>query len=384
MPDSFTEVTSEGFLTRLGKSFAGLIIGPILVIAAVALLWWNEGRSVQAIVGLSEAGKAAVESQPDGFSPANEGKLIHVIGPATAHGPIKDSDLNLEFADQVAVTRDAEMYQWREHEESHTEDQPGGGQRTTTTYTYDKGWSTAATDSSSFKHTEGHENPPMPFGSQRFTAGDAKLGAYTLDEGTVGLFDLSQALKPEPPQGWVKSGEQLYKGDAAAPKVGDMRVRYEGLSSGTIVSVLAAQSQNGFAPFVAANGYQVHLAVVGDEPAALMIANQKKVESIITWLLRGGGAIVMFMGFTLFLSPLATFASFIPFLGAIVRGAAAGISFVITVPLTLVVIALAWLAYRPIIGGGLLVLAAALLYGLWRWHKARRPLPSPAAAAKPT
>ncbi len=53
------------------------------------------------------------------------------------------------------------------------------------------------------------------------------------------------------------------------------------------------------------------------------------------------------------------------------RGAAAGLAFVLTVPLTLVTIALAWLAFRPLLGVGLLILAAIAVYLLWRWHHAR-------------
>ena len=52
---SFTETTQQGFLSRIGGSFVGLLLGPVLIIVAVALLWWNEGRAVQAAVGLSTA-----------------------------------------------------------------------------------------------------------------------------------------------------------------------------------------------------------------------------------------------------------------------------------------------------------------------------------------
>jgi hypothetical protein len=63
---------------------AGLVIGPLLIIGAIVLLWWNEGRAVQAIVGLKDAASQVVEAQASGPSPANENKLIHVIGAATA------------------------------------------------------------------------------------------------------------------------------------------------------------------------------------------------------------------------------------------------------------------------------------------------------------
>jgi len=38
MSDHFTETTRQGFGSRLANSFAGLIIGPLLVIGAIVLL----------------------------------------------------------------------------------------------------------------------------------------------------------------------------------------------------------------------------------------------------------------------------------------------------------------------------------------------------------
>ena len=55
----------------------------------------------------------------------------------------------------------------------------------------------------------------------------------------------------------------------------------------------------------------------------------------------------------------------------------------LTVPVALVTIAIAWLVFRPLIGGGMLVLAAALLYGLWRWHHSRTAAHVAAQAAAP-
>src|SRR5689334_19588357 len=43
----FTETSSQGFGSRLGSSLTGLLIGPLLVIGAIVLLCWNEGRAVQ-------------------------------------------------------------------------------------------------------------------------------------------------------------------------------------------------------------------------------------------------------------------------------------------------------------------------------------------------
>jgi hypothetical protein len=160
-----------------------------------------------------------------------------------------------------------------------------------------------------------------------------------------------------------------------------MRVRYVDLPSGTTISVLALESGDGFALFTTKNGYQVELAAVGNRSAAELIEGQRKAEALLTWILRGVGMLLMFLGFALFLAPLSTMASVIPIFGRIVGGAAALVSLAIAVPLTILVIAFAWLAYRPILGAGLILLAIAVGYGLWRWRKSRSPsVPSTAPA----
>ena len=385
MANTFTTTSRQGFFSRIFNSFLGILLGPVLVIGAIFLLSWNEGRAVQAIVGLADAAKMVVEVAANAVSPLNEGKLVHVIGPATADAPIIDSELNLSFPGQVAIARTVEMYQWKEKKEEKTQNNTGGSQTTTTTYTYSKDWSDGSIDSAGFAHPEGHQNPAMPFSSSRYTASDARLGGFTLDSETLGLVDLTTPLKPAPPQGWSQSSGNLYRSvNPAVPAIGDLRVHYTSLPAGTTISVLAQQSRDGFAAFTTGNGYQVQLTRLGNAPAGLMIAEKKKAESTLTWILRGVGALVMFIGFSMFFAPLSTLASVIPFLGSLVRGATLAFAFVLTIPITLVTIAIAWLAFRPLIGGALLTLAAISLYALWRWHHGRTAVHVAAQSSAPT
>ena len=380
MTNSFTTVTQTGFLSRIGNSIAGLFIGPILIIASIWLLSWNEGRAVQAIVGVGQAGKMVVEATGGTVSPANEAKLVHVTAPVASSTAIKDDDLNLSFDGQAVVNRKAEMYEWKEKKTEKTHDNTGGSQTKETTYTYDKVWSEEPIDSSSFNHPDGHENPEMKIKSKGYVASDAKVGDFTLDPDTAGLLTLTAPVKTNAPDGWTADGDTFLNGDKAEPKVGDERVTYTGLANGQPVSVLARQSGGGFTSFVTPNGFKIDLATVGNQPASAMLEDKKKAEGMMTWLLRAGGFILMFVGFALLLGPLAVFASFIPFMGSIVRGAAGLASFAISISLTLVVIALSWIAFRPILGGGLLVAAGALGAVLWFFHTKRPVPPKPAAA----
>jgi hypothetical protein len=381
MADRFTETSTQGFGSRIANSLVGLVVGPLLVIGAIVLLWWNEGRAVHAITGLKDAASQVVEAEASGPSPVNDGKLVHVVGTATAQAPIQDADVGIGFADQVGVARTAEMYQWKETKTERTQDNVGGSSTTTTTYDYTREWSEDALDSAAFKYPDGHQNPAMPFRSKRFAASDAKLGGWTLGADVLDRIDYTQALTPDAPSGWTLSDENYYRGDPGAPKVGDMRVRYVGLPSGATISVLAKQSGNGFAAFTTKNGYQVELAAVGDHSAAALIENQRKAEALLTWVLRGVGMLLMFVGIAVFLAPLSTIASVIPLFGRIVGGAAALVALVIAIPLSILVIAFAWLTYRPLIGGSLMLLALAVGYALWRWRKTRAAAePAPVSA----
>jgi hypothetical protein len=180
MADRFTETSTQGFGSRIANSLVGLVVGPLLVIGAIVLLWWNEGRAVHAITGLKDAASQVVEAEASGPSPANDGKLVHVVGAATAQAPIQDADVGIGFNDQVGVARTAEMYQWKETKTERTPENVGGSSTTTTTYDYTREWAEEAIDSAKFKYPNGHQNPAMPFRIKRFTASDAKLGGWTL------------------------------------------------------------------------------------------------------------------------------------------------------------------------------------------------------------
>jgi Transmembrane protein 43 len=274
------------------------------------------------------------------------------------------------------------MYQWKEEKKEDTQNNVGGGTTTTTTYDYSRVWSDKPINSSEFKHPENHDNPEMPFRNAQFTASDAKLGGWPLDADVLGRLTLTQALMPDAPAGWKLSGENYYRGDSAAPKVGDMRVHYVGLPSGSTISVLAKQSGNGFTAFTAKNGDEVELAAVGNHFAAELIEGKRKSEAILTWILRAVGTAVMFMGFALFLAPLSTVASVIPILGDLVGGAVGLVALAIAVPLSILVITFAWLTFRPLIGGSLILVALIVGYFLWRWRKSRAPATPATAPAK--
>jgi hypothetical protein len=89
--DSVTEVTTTGWLQRIVQSFVGAVIGVLLVIGSIVLLWWNEGRAVEAIRALDQGARQLVEASATAADPANNGKLVHLSGAMTTHAPARDT-----------------------------------------------------------------------------------------------------------------------------------------------------------------------------------------------------------------------------------------------------------------------------------------------------
>ena len=90
MMDTFTEVTHQGFFSRIGKSIVGVLVGIVLSIAAFPVLFWNEGRAVQTAKSLDEGAGAVVSVSADKIDPANEGKLVHLSAKAVTDETLSD------------------------------------------------------------------------------------------------------------------------------------------------------------------------------------------------------------------------------------------------------------------------------------------------------
>jgi hypothetical protein len=103
--DTFTEVSHTGWLSRIGKSITGMLVGLILTVGSFPLLWWNEGRSVKTYQGLVEGEKVCVEASAEAIDPANDGKLVHTSARAEAKDAIADPVFGLQLPGTAASMR---------------------------------------------------------------------------------------------------------------------------------------------------------------------------------------------------------------------------------------------------------------------------------------
>jgi hypothetical protein len=93
----------------------------------------------------------------------------------------------------------------------------------------------------------------------------------------------------------------------------------------------------------------------------------------------------MVIAFAMIASPLSMIFAFLPFLEGIVETGTFLIAVTFAVPLTLLTIAVAWIAHRPLMGTGLIAAAVAALVLFQRMHRRSAPkFVSAAPLAAPT
>src|SRR6267143_3167674 len=381
MANLITEVTSQSVFGRIGRSFVGMLVGLALLIGSVLLLFWNEGRAVATAKSLREGAATVIDVPSDNIDPANDSKLIHVTGDTAAADRLEDPLFNISES-AIRLRRDIQVFEWKEKKESKTRDKIGGGKETVTTYSYEKAWSPDLTKSSRFKSPEDHRNPEkLQVPKHEFVAKDATLGRFKLTPEIIGKIPGDEALAVTDGQllnisSKIQSklkveGDQFYLGDDPAnPEIGDEKISFTVLRPGTI-SVVAAQTKQTFAPYATQNGREIELVEAGSVAAPQMFAHAQAANRLLTWILRGAGFAAMFFGGLLLLGPITAFAHVIPFLGSLVEIGFAIVAFLLSAIVSMLVIATAWIVYRPVLGGVLIVAAIGCIVLLKRLHTKR-------------
>ena len=219
------EVTTESWGSRLGSSFKGVLTGGVLFIAAIPLLFWNEGRAVKTAKALEEGEAACVSlPSPDSIDPQYEGKLVHLTGNAVTQDTLTDGLFPGISLKAIELSRRVEYYQWVESESTREEKQVGGSVKKITTYSYSKKWVSQPEDSSSFKEA-GHDNIVHYTGveNENQNAANVTLGAFTLTPGQISSIsgdkpvDLKDVTLPQELTGRTAvSGTVLYIGAPAS------------------------------------------------------------------------------------------------------------------------------------------------------------------------
>jgi len=422
---AYTETTTTGYGTRVGRSFKSIGSGFVMFCLATALLWWNEGRAVKTDKMLNDAEAACVDMEnPNKIDPAMDGELVCASALATTEDVLTDDKFGFSET-AIGMSRRVEYYQWVEHAESKSEDKLGGKEVTTTTYTYTTEWTNAPVNSTQFKDPA--------YQSRNFTiaqvedgeqwAENVKFGAYKLPESLfhsmssreavvlnlnadlLTQFDkaardvdlringnkavtttasqpaqVAEAVEAVPdsvktvvsdsiPQenkvdlDYVhQQGNVLYIGRTpAAPQVGDVRVTFEKIVPAK-VTIIAKVKGDTFTKFKAKNGKTFQTLVMGVQDSAEIFESEHAANNMWLWMLRILGIMLVIAGLKGIFGFLETILKVVPFIANIFGWGVGVVCTVVGVVWSLIVIALAWLFYRPLLGIALLALAGFLIW----------------------
>jgi hypothetical protein len=286
----------------------------------------------------------------------------------------------------LKLVRLTEMYQWKEESRTETRRTMGGAEETVTTYSYVQTWSDSRIDSSRFRRTEGHVNPQMRYTRREFMARDAMLGAFRPGERVLAQLSadtdvLVDRAQWEPVRRRLGQAAQVVDGrifvgtDPARPRIGDQRIGYRAAAAGP-VSIVGRQVGTDFQPYQTMAGDQLLMVRAGSISAADMFGTAQRGNAALTWILRGIGALVMFVGWGLIFRPLVVVADVVPIVGDILGFGAGLVAFLLTLVLAPLIVAIAWFWYRPLVSIAVLVVAGAAAAGLVCFVRWRRPAPA--------
>jgi hypothetical protein len=176
-------------------------------------------------------------------------------------------------------------------------------------------------------------------------------------------------------------GAGLYVGgDPSSPAVGDVRISFSKVPPAD-VSVIAQQVGASLGPYQTKAGDRLEMLEAGVVTADVMFKGAEQANTVLTWVLRLVGFLVMLFGLLMLLRPIRVVADVVPFLGTLVGMGLGLVAFAVAAPLTLLTIAVAWIAQRPVLGIGLILIALAI--GGWllsRFARQRRTAPARATA----
>ena len=344
-------------MKRIGNSFKGILGGIVVIIIGVCLLWWNEGNNVKNLKTTAEMDKTVIDVKSDSIDSKNDGKLIATSGKLINEKELTDSKFGVTVKTPI-LKRLVEVYQW--DEESHTDDDGD------TTYSYEKKWSSDIIDSSDF-HNAGHDNPKSKlYEDEVYTSDDVKVGAFSLSSNQINTLSTKgnftdfnketlNTLNLKVSSTYATNSEDLDN-----PKIGDVRISFI-YNNSSEVSVLAVQSGKTFTNFVSSAGKTVNRVMDGTHSGSEMINVIKSENNFLKWILRLVGTLLCVIGFGAILKPISAITSFVPILGSIVGAAVGLVSFVLGLCLSLIVIAIAWIRFRPILGICLLAIVGVLV-----------------------
>ncbi len=361
--NSFTETSKISYGKNVMNSFSGVIVGLIIFLLSFFVLWKNEGHNVAQLAVANYADKTAIEISADKADRANDEKLVQLSGKSITDKTLTDKIISVP--NTFVLNREVEMYQWQENVETSTKEEFGGSTTETKTYSYEKVWSPNEIESKDFKEKK-YVNPPFPIQSGRYYAEGGVLGDFKLTSRQIKSMNDFVEYDDLPQKSNYKIYNNAYYSgqDPENPKIGDIRISYKTVLSGTEISIIGQQKSNNTIAGMRYKDKMVYMQQGGILTKDEMIHNFKSSNKFFTNLIRFAGWLMMFIGLSMLLNPLSVIVKFIPIVQNIVGGLATIVCLLVSLALSLLTISIAWFAYRPLLTITVLLVIGAAVFVL--------------------
>ena len=345
------------------------ILCVVLLLAGSAGLFWNEWRSASQSATLLAGERSVVSLAANAVPTVPPAGLVHLAAEARPREAIVD-DVFPVRSDGLRLDRTVEMYQWRELREGSGDDRE---------YRYERVWAEGRIPSEHFRAGGSRVNPAPPsIASGRAYPTEVSIGAFGVAPALVELLPASEAVIVTGAAD-VYVGGQLYRAPGAAfstshqssPEIGDVRVRFAAVPAGPI-SVLGGVDGSIVDRWTAPNGKSLAMASPGVRTADAMLAAAYRSNALATWGIRLAATLALFVGQALLLSRLDRHFQGIRALHAELQaGLVLPLGVTLAVAWALVIIAVAWAVFRPLMSLGLITASIVMLFVLI-WVSERR------------
>ena len=159
-----------------------------------------------------------------------------------------------------------------------------------------------------------------------------------------------------------QAGNVLYFGRVpGSPEVGDVRVTFEQVVPAK-VTVMAVVDGETFKAFKAKNGKRFQTLVMGKKTGDEIIEAEDESNGFWLWVWRGIGTLLVIGGLNGIFGFIETILKVVPFVAGIFGWGVGVVCTIVGIVWSLIVIAVAWFFYRPVLGITLLVISGFLIW----------------------
>jgi len=352
----FSQYNQPSLSREFQKTWLISIVGIVMLAIGCGILFWNEGRAVRTAAALEEGLRdVLIPETTDVVFDENNGALVIVRGKLNIEDSLKDEYYGISMP-AVKMRKVVQVYQWRETEDtvSHQKDDANHVERS---YSYDTDWFDYHIDSSNFANTLGHHNPHLdswPANSSLVTNVRVKVGGFLLGTDLKGKFTdfkpFTSDFKPAHAEFKIYAGLYYHSDNLWSPEVGDYRVQFSYAGRhGDEVTVVGRQSGREIRPYQTQAGEDILLLRPGHREVEEVFNSEHYNNRTTTWIYRPAGWLVSFLGLSCMSSLLEMFLDQHPLLRKIVSLSVTSLHFSVSISVTLFIIGIAWLFYRPLL-----------------------------------